>query len=143
MLIFLGAEKAFDNVNWEFMLLQLKKMGFEGTFLQTINAIYIKQEARVKINGNLTEIIPIEQGTRQGCLLSPLLFILTLEILNRQIRDNEAIKGLKIRGEKFKVQAYVDDLVIIENPLENFKELRVIKEFRQMAGLKINYKKQN
>ena len=46
MLIFLDAEKAFDDVNWEFMLLQLKKMGAEGIFLQTIKAIYTKQKAK-------------------------------------------------------------------------------------------------
>ena len=63
--------------------------------------------------------------------------------MNRQIRDNEAIKGLNIRGEEFKLQAYVDDLVIIlENPVENLEELlRVIEEFGQAAGFKINYQK--
>ena len=60
MLIFLDAEKAFDNVDWEFMLLQLKKMGAEGIFLQTIKAIYTKQKAKVKIHGQVTKNIQIE-----------------------------------------------------------------------------------
>ena len=118
-------------------------MGVEGKFLQIIKAIYSKQEAMIKVNGNLTESISIEQGTRQGCPLSPLLFILILEILNRQIRANERVKGLKIRGEEFKVQAYADDLVIIlENPHEDLDEvLRIIEDYGLLAGLKNDYQK--
>ena len=44
------------------MLLQLKKMGAEGTFLPTIKAIYTKQKAKIKINSQTTEDIQIEQG---------------------------------------------------------------------------------
>ena len=67
MLIFLYAEKASDNVNWEFMLSLLKRMGFQGTYLQAIKAIYTKQVAKIEVNGSLTGNIQIEQGTRQGC----------------------------------------------------------------------------
>ena len=143
MLIFLDAEKAFDNVNWEFMLSLLKRMGLQGTYFKAIKAIYTMQVAKIKVNGSLTGNIQIEQGTRQGCPLSPLLFILVLEILNKQIRDNEAIKGLKIRGEEFKLLAYADDLaIILENPLENLEGLlEVIENFRQVAGFKVNYQK--
>lgn len=62
-----------------------------------IKGIYTQQKARIKINGDLIEEIPIEKGTQQGCPLSPLLFILALEILNNVIRDNPEIKGAKIR----------------------------------------------
>ena len=66
-----------------------------------------------------------------------MLFILTLEILNRKIRENDGIKRLKIRREEFKVQTYVDDLVII---IENMGELiKVIEEFGLVPRLKINY----
>ena len=57
---------------------------------------------------------------RQGCPLSLLLFIVTLEILNRQIRGNSGIRGLRIRGEGFKVQAYL--VLILENPLDSMEE---------------------
>ena len=99
-------------------------LGAEGIFLQTIKAIYTKKKAKIKINGQVTEIIQIEQGTRQGCPLSLLLIIQKLEILNRQIRGNAGIKGLRIRGEEFKLQAYADDLaIIVENPLDRLEEL--------------------
>lgn len=40
-----------------------------------VRAIYMQQYARVKVNEDLTEVIETGQGTRQGCPLSPLLFV--------------------------------------------------------------------
>uniref|UniRef100_A0A8C5RTL6 Reverse transcriptase domain-containing protein n=1 Tax=Laticauda laticaudata TaxID=8630 RepID=A0A8C5RTL6_LATLA len=60
----------------------------------------------------------IQKGTIQDCALSLLLFILTLEVLMRNIQKDEQIKGLKIRREKYKLQAFADHLVfILEEPL--------------------------
>uniref|UniRef100_A0A2D4JWW4 Reverse transcriptase domain-containing protein n=1 Tax=Micrurus paraensis TaxID=1970185 RepID=A0A2D4JWW4_9SAUR len=84
-LVFLDAQKAFDKVNWEFMRQQVKEMNFGVKFGKMIESIYSRQEARVVINGETTKPFEIERGVRQGCPLSPLLFIITLEILLRKI----------------------------------------------------------
>lgn len=87
-------------------------------FIKIIKGIYSKQKMRIKINGEYTNEILIQQGRRQGCPLSPLLFILTLEILNDMVRNDKRIEGIKIQ-EIYKLQAYADDLVfILENPTE-------------------------
>uniref|UniRef100_A0A8C5RPM8 Reverse transcriptase domain-containing protein n=1 Tax=Laticauda laticaudata TaxID=8630 RepID=A0A8C5RPM8_LATLA len=104
-LMFLDAQKVFDSVSWRFMLLQLKQMGFGKKNIQAIEMIYYKQTAKVMINGELTDAIDIRKGTRQGCPLSPLLFVLTLEMLNRNIRDEKGIKGMKNKKEEYKLQA--------------------------------------
>uniref|UniRef100_A0A8C6VAE5 Reverse transcriptase domain-containing protein n=1 Tax=Naja naja TaxID=35670 RepID=A0A8C6VAE5_NAJNA len=139
-LMFLDAQKAFDNVSWRFMLLQLTQMGFGKNCIRAIETIYSEQTARVLINGELTEPINIRKGTRQGCPLSPLLFVLTLEGLNRCIREDKQIKGMKIKREEYKLQAFADDLVfILEDPLESaFKLIERIEEYGEVAGLKIN-----
>ena len=62
-----------------------------------------------------------EQGK---CPLSPLLLILVLEILNKDIRGDEQLKGLKIKKEVFKLRAFADDLVLlIQDPLESVEHL--------------------
>lgn len=98
-ILFIDAEKAFDNVCWEFMEEQLEEMLGEGDFVDMLSTIYKEQKARILINGELTGFIQIYRGTRQGCPLSPLLFIATLEILNNNIRENEEIRRLKVKGQ--------------------------------------------
>uniref|UniRef100_A0A670INI8 Uncharacterized protein n=1 Tax=Podarcis muralis TaxID=64176 RepID=A0A670INI8_PODMU len=46
-----------------------------------IKAIYSSQKAKLIINNNLTDSFMISKGTRQGCPLSPLLFIMVLETI--------------------------------------------------------------
>ena len=55
------------------------KVNIEGTCLNIIKAIYDKPTANIKINGEKLKAFPIKQGTKQGCLLSPLLFNIVLE----------------------------------------------------------------
>ena len=52
------------------------KVNIEGTCLNIIKAIYDKPPANIKING---EKFPIKQGTKQGCLISPILFNIVLK----------------------------------------------------------------
>uniref|UniRef100_A0A670Z3Q8 Reverse transcriptase domain-containing protein n=1 Tax=Pseudonaja textilis TaxID=8673 RepID=A0A670Z3Q8_PSETE len=115
-------------------------MGFARRFIQAIEAIYHEQTAKVMMEGELTDSINIRKGTRQGCPLSPLLFVLTLEVLNRNIREDKSIKGMKIKKEEFKLQVFADDLVfILEDPLETApKLLEKIETYDEVAGLKIN-----
>ena len=72
MIISIDAEKAFDKVQHPFMIKTLTKVGIEGTFLNTIKAIYDKPTANIILNGETLKAFPIKSGTRQGCPLSPL-----------------------------------------------------------------------
>ena len=72
-ILFIDVEKAFDNVNWNFMT-QLEEMGAGQNFTEIIKIIYSKQMAKIRINGEHTQEIEIHKGTLQGCALSPLLF---------------------------------------------------------------------
>nr|BAM62877.1 L1-encoded reverse transcriptase-like protein [Protobothrops flavoviridis] len=142
-LLFLDAQKAFDNVNWQFMIQQLKLMDVGEKFLNVITAIYSEQKAQIIINGEATDKFNIQKGTRQGCPLSPLLFIYTLEILARVVRQEEQIKGFKIKKETYKLQAYADDLAfILEDPEQSGQKLfKILEEYGDLAGLKINRNK--
>ncbi len=95
MLISLDAKKAFDSVRWNSSFKAMEKFGFNKVIIKTLEALYYRPSARLKINGELTESFKLERSTRQGCSLSPLLFAIFVEPLAQWIRQNNAIKGMQ------------------------------------------------
>jgi len=86
MIISIDAEKAFDKVQHPFMIKTLTKADIEGTYLNTIKAIYDKPTANIMLSGEKLKTFPLKSGTRQGCPLSPLLFNTVLKVLATAIR---------------------------------------------------------
>ena len=81
MIISIDAEKAFDKIQHPLMNKTLQKTGIEGTYLNTVKAIYDKPTENIIFNGQKLKAFPLRSGTRQGCPLSPLLFKIFLEVL--------------------------------------------------------------
>jgi retron-type reverse transcriptase len=94
-IISIDAEKAFDKIQQHFMIKPLRKLGIVGKYLNIIKAIYDKPTASIIINGEKLKPFPLKSGTRQGCPLSPLLFNIVLEFLDRAFREEEGIKKYK------------------------------------------------
>ena len=86
---------------------------------------------------------PLRSGTRQGCLLSLLLFNIVLKVLATAIREEKEIKGIQIRKEEVNLTFFADDMILYtENPKDSIRKLlELISEFSQVAGYKINTQK--
>ena len=67
MIISIDVEKAFDKIQYLFMIKNLQKAGIEGTYLNIIKAIYDKPTANIILNGEKLKAFPLKSGTRQGC----------------------------------------------------------------------------
>lgn len=95
VILALDFKKAFDLVEFNYIMQLLHHMNFGDTFLLAMKAIYSKQTARIRINNTNLRRIPINRGTRQGCPLSPLLFALCVELLANMIRNNQELQGVR------------------------------------------------
>ncbi|XP_069506374.1 uncharacterized protein [Ambystoma mexicanum] len=84
--ISLDAEKAFDRVEWNFLFACLGKMNFGHDFQRWVKLLYNNTSASVLTNGLISDPFELHRGTRQGCPLSPLLFILSMEPLAVSLR---------------------------------------------------------
>ena len=78
------------------MLKTLNKLGIDETYRKVIKAIHDKPTANIILNGQQLEAFSLKSGTTQGCLLSPLLFNIVLEVLARAIRQEKEIKHIHI-----------------------------------------------
>ena len=70
-LIFVDYSKAFDKVDHGRLFDIILDMGIPRHLVELVAELYNNQEAVVRWNGQLTSWFPIEQGTRQGCNVSP------------------------------------------------------------------------
>ena len=100
MIIYLDAEKAFDKVQHPFMIKTLSKVRIQGAFLNIIKTIYNRPTANIILSGQKLKSFPLKSGKRQGCLLSPLLFNIVLEVLATAIRQEKEIKASKLEKRK-------------------------------------------
>ena len=87
------------KIQHPFMLKVLERTGIQDPYLYIVKAIYSKQVASIKLNGEKLEAIPLKSGTRQGCPLSPYLFNIVLEVLAQAITQQKEVKGKQI-GKK-------------------------------------------
>ena len=124
------------------MIKTLQKTGLEGTYLNIVKAIYDKPTVNI-LNGEKLKAFPLRSGTRQGYLLSPLLFNTVLEVLAIAIREEKEIKGIQIRKEEEKLSLFADDMILyIEHPKDSIRKLlELISEFSKVRRYKINTQK--
>lgn len=142
LLLSTDAEKAFDRVDWTFLTLRF--LGLGRRMMHWIQAIYSCPWARVKVNGHLSQSFEITNGTRQGCPLSPLIFILTLEPFLRTVRNNPDITGLQLDNTLSpKIAAFADDLLFfLSNPLNSIPNLlSELKTYEALSFFRVNYQK--
>uniref|UniRef100_A0A3P9NBN4 Reverse transcriptase domain-containing protein n=1 Tax=Poecilia reticulata TaxID=8081 RepID=A0A3P9NBN4_POERE len=84
----------------------------------------------------------VRAGVRQGCPLSPLLFIMAMEPLACALRQNKLIKGIippGNYGKDVKLTMYMDDLTLLVVDNSSIKEsLKICERFTVASGMKIN-----
>ena len=141
-LIFLDQEKAFDRVEHDFLFKTMSAFGIGNTFIDWLRVIYNNAFTTIKVNGYHTNPIPLTRGLRQGCPLSPALYVLVVEIFALQLRANPNIVGFRIGGEKIVSAHYADDATIVIKQNQCFKEvIKEIEDYEQGSGAKVNHGK--
>ena len=91
-------EKAFDKLEWSYMFQTLEYYNFGEDFISWVKLLYTDIYSCVINNGHATDFFNVTRGVRQGCPLSPLLFILCNEIMSEWVKNDNNIKGIPING---------------------------------------------
>ena len=112
VMVQLDLEKAYDHVNWSFLSSVMYSMGFGPRMCRLIFLLGQNVTSRVMLNGGVTPKVFLTRSVRQGCPLSPLLFVNThpLLVMFSNLAARGDIVGLHIlSGGQLVAQALADD----------------------------------
>ena len=120
--------KAFDSVQWEFVLKGLEALGFSVKFIHWIRLCITSPSFSVQVNGELAGYFQSKRGLRQGCSLSPYLFVLCMNILSLQIDKAAMQKKFRLHPGCSSLSlthlCFADDLMMfVERSKESVKAL--------------------
>lgn len=142
----LDISKAFDSIGWTFLLEVMQALGFSTKWRDWISALLGTSSSKVLINGQPTKGIQHARGLRQGDPLSPLLFILAIDPLQRiieMVAQKGVLKPILPKLAQLRCSLYVDDAAIFSDPspTELQRLHNILTFFGECSGLKINIPK--
>jgi len=107
---FLDTKKAFDTVDRSFLFAVLNKLGLGEGFLNWARLLLGDTRACAVMNGFVSRKIPFKAGVRQGCPMSPLLFLCVAESLLRFIKSSHT--GVSVAGMHLVASQFADDIQV-------------------------------
>lgn len=149
MIIKLDLEKAYDRLEWTFVLETLNLLGLPPELIQVISHYLAPTSLRINWNGSCCSTITSTRGLRQGDPLSPYLFVLCLERLGHRIIDSVAagdwvpFRFGRGSGPKLSHICFVDDLLLIVEALsDQVRNIKgILQDFSVASGQKVSLPK--
>ena len=138
--VIIDYSKAFDSVSHCKLLEAFLEMGFPKHLVALLRSLYVNQRATIRWNGDHTQEFQISRGARQGCILSPHLFVTYTE---KGMRDAEVSKyGVNVGGKLISNLRYADDTALLANSKDEITQLtNSVNDAGKELNLRLNVKK--
>jgi len=141
VILFLDFYKAFDMLEHSFIFKCLKMYGFGEVFCNIIQLFYTNTNSSVALPTGTSPRFDIKRGVKQGCPISPSLFILATEMLALLIK-NSSIEKLNVFGQEIILSQLADDTTLFLKGLDQVpKVIEIVNYFSKFSGLKLNIAK--
>ena len=134
-------EKAFDKIQHDKLILTLKRLGFSQHYCDVIQDCYSKPTFFVKDAFGMSDYKKQSSGIRQGCPLSPYLFVLVMSCIDHDISASTSsrVSNARLPGLDFDMVYYADDTIIFSTDNRSLNELlRLTETISSKYGLKLN-----
>lgn len=134
---FIDFRRAFDGLDRGMMWSKLNEYGVCGRMLRAVKSLYTDVQCTVRVNRMHTEWFKVNNGVRQGCLLSPLLFNIYINDLLEKISAMGI--GVKLDDDVIGILAYADDIVLLAETEDDLNILlSTLGEWCKMNRMSVN-----
>ena len=139
---FIDFRKAFDSVHRNSLWKILESYGVPRKMAQLIKVFYEKFECSVIVDGSLSDWFAVNSGVRQGCILSPILFLVVIDWIMRNTTSDKQ-RGIQwTLFTQLEDLDFADDLACLSTNLNHLQEkTNRLQGFAQKTGLNTNHKK--
>ena len=144
LLMCIDFEKAFDTYEWELLYKALQCFNFGETLINWIKIFYNGCTSTFLNNGkSARRHVKLYHGLKQGDYISPILFLLCVQIDNINLKAKSKIKLITMHSISSLLKQHCDDTCItIDANHDSLVELeRLFDRIAAQSGLKINYDK--
>jgi hypothetical protein len=139
---FIDFSKAYDRVDRRLLWRCLTGLGVEGPALDTLAQMYDEVWLQVRAGGELGERFRSDVGVKQGCPLSPLLFGIYIDRLERFLASECPECGAQLAGVVVRALFYADDIVLTAgSPAQLQRMLDCLHRFCEASSMFVNMKK--
>jgi len=107
---FVDLEKAFDRVPRGLMWGVLREYGVPDSLIGAVRSLYDRCQSLVRIAGSKSNLFPVRVGLRQGCPLSPILFITYMDRISRR---SQGVEGVRFGDLRIGSLLFADDVVLM------------------------------
>ena len=136
----LDATKAFDCVRYDKLFELLLKKDIPGTVIRLLLDSYTRQYAYMRLNNFMSTPIKMENGVKQGGVLSPTLFCIYFDELLRRLRETDM--GCHVGHMSYAAFGYADDLLLLSPSIHGLEILiKTSESFASEYGVTFNAKK--
>ncbi|RUS88821.1 hypothetical protein EGW08_003451 [Elysia chlorotica] len=140
--VFVDFQKAFDSVDRETIWKLMHYYGIPTKFITIIQTLYEDATCQVIHDGKLTESFNVQTGVRQGCLLSPTIFLIVIDWVMRQATKNQRTGIQWTLMRQLEDLDFADDISLLSHKLDDAqKKLCRVAEEAEKTGLQINISK--
>jgi len=137
---FIDVAKAYDKVWREGLWYKLWKAGIRGKIWRVLRNMYRKVESSVLLGDTRTDFFEIDVGLRQGCILSPLLFIIFINDLRDHL--DRLGQGVKWGKRSISILYFADDIVLLSDTKQGLEAMmKLIYDYSLKWRLKYNFDK--
>ena len=140
---FVDYSRCYDTINKNALFTVLERNGISGNFLDCIKSIYASVSACIRNNGEFSEYFECPIGLKQGCLLSPRLFLIFISEVSRAINLTcssgiQFLSNFNIIHHLF----WADDIILVSDTPQGLQDkLNVLEKQSKRLGITVNLDK--